>query len=60
MLDHTMCTMTVKVYVDGVLVDEHINSEMPMYAVNYVAQCAVLQVQDPDLRAAKQCAEEHE
>ena len=39
-------------YVNGELCDEHINSEIPAYAVNYVVGAALVQVEDPDLEAA--------
>jgi hypothetical protein len=45
--------VTVMVYANGVLVDSHTNKEVPAYAVDYVAQAAVIQVEDPDLEAAE-------
>ena len=48
--------VTVMVYVDGVLVDEHTN-DVPAFAVNYVAQAAIVQVAEPDLEAAEQADE---
>jgi hypothetical protein len=49
--------ITVMVYADGELIDEHTN-EIPEWAVDYVAQAAIVQVSDPDLNAAMQANED--
>lgn len=54
-LDETPTVVTVKVYVNGELCDEHTNSDVPAYAVNYVVGATLTQVEDPDLEAARDC-----
>jgi hypothetical protein len=44
--------VTVVVYIDGKLVDQHTES-VPDWAADYVASAAIVQVQEPDLAAAE-------
>ena len=59
-LDETLNTVKVMVYVNGVLVDEHTNEAVPAYAVNHVTYAAIVQVEDPDLEAARDSLEARE
>lgn len=52
-LDETPTVVTVMVYVNGKLCEEHTNSDVPAYAVNYVVGAVLAQVEDPDLDAAR-------
>jgi hypothetical protein len=49
--------ITVMVYADGKLIDEHTNS-VPDWAVDFVASTAIVQVEDPDLELARDFANE--
>lgn len=56
LLDRRPMAITVMVYVDGTLVDEHTNSAVPAYAVNHVVWAAVSRVENPDLERAEAIA----
>ncbi len=51
-LDETPKEVTVMVYVDGVL-HNSCTRHLPAYAVDYASQAAVIQIDDPDLDAAR-------